>query len=130
MNFAFLNAVNAWNKIPCVSQLFHLHASIYVTDFKKSMLQVFASEIQSSVSIEDISLSTMAIRSSIAKQVKIDIPSWNVTHLKNINKREKQAVEATLFTLTFSKPMSIEMLLNIHQKLEPDSINILDDDVE
>ncbi|MBQ9536466.1 MAG: Fic family protein [Desulfovibrionaceae bacterium] len=85
---------------------------------KQEQIDILAHEILANWNIEGIDLSKRALRESLSQL-------FNVTHKLKIkaNIQEKHATEATYFALTEQSNLTLEHILQIHQKMKTDAQN-------
>lgn len=90
-----------------------------IDNFNEALCIAFASELQSSFAIENITLDSSLIKSSLIRRMNLDLPGWKDPGPEH--DRESRAVKMTLSMLNVS-PLSHQMIEEAHGYLS-DSVS-------
>lgn len=92
-----------------------LFERFYIDDLNEAIAEAFAANLQDSYAIENEHLNSSYIKSSIIKQMNLDLPGWSAPS-PGEHDRESRAVKMTLALLN-TNDLSHEMICNAHGML-------------
>lgn len=96
-----------------------LRGLVHAEDMERRMVEALAQEVVDNFAIENITLDSYAVRSSIVRECSLDIPEWDVRRVILLEK-EQRAVEATLQALRHAQEkLSVDFMCGINRLLSP-----------